>query len=127
MTFNLARKAFSEFTLLHFPQDNIQLVLICDASNVACSAVLEQAEVVDGKTEHQPLGFYSAKFGNSQLKWSTYDKELYAIYSAIDHFHYMIEGCQLLLFTDHRHLVHMFPTKKRIKIERRSRWNKYIL
>lgn len=79
--FNLAKKTFSEFTLLNFPQDNVELLLTCDASsNVACGAVLEQAVVVNGKTEYQLLGFYSTKFESPQLKcsWSTYDEELYA-------------------------------------------------
>lgn len=126
IVFEQAKKAFSEYTLLHFPQHNSKLLLTCDASSVACGAVLEQMVSEDGKTERQPLGFYSAKFSSSQLNWATYDKELYAIYSAVEHFHNLIDGHELLILTDHHPLIHMFTTKKRIKLERRSRWIEFI-
>lgn len=58
--------------------------MTCDASNFACGAVLEQ---VLKNGERQPLGFFSAKFNeNNQLNWSTYDRELYAIYATVENF-----------------------------------------
>ncbi len=108
------------FTLLNFPQPSSKLVLTCYASGLACGAVLEQIVPVDGRIEHQPLAFYS------QLHWSPYDKELFAIYSAVDHFHDLTEGRELCIFTDHQPLINMFTTKRRIKLERRSRWIEFI-
>lgn len=112
--------------MLHFPQNHAKLFLTADASNVACGAVLEQLVETDGVSERQPLGFYSEKFDATKLKWPTIDKELYAIYSAVDHFSYLIEGRELLMFTDHKPLIHIFKTKHRIKLERLSRLVEFI-
>ncbi len=124
--FKKARKAFMHFTLLNFPQPSSKLVLTCDFSGLARGAVPEQIVPVDGRIEHQPLAFYSVKFNPSQLHWSPYDKELFAIYSAVDHFHDLIEARELCIFTDHRLLINMFTTKRRIKLERQSRWIEFI-
>ena len=114
--------AFADYTLLHFPKNGAELRLCCDASGVAIGAVLEQ--IVDG--ERQPLGFYSAKLDERQQQWSAYDRELYAIYSAVDHFSYLVEGRPFTIVTDHRPLCHLFTTQKHQKIERRSRWTEFI-
>lgn len=120
--FENCRKSFIDFTLLHFPVNDAKLILTSDASNTAVGAVLEQ--VVNN--ERQPLGFFSKKLEESKLQYSTYDKELYAIYLAIEHFEHFIEGRDITLVTDHKPLLQIFKTKKRIKLERRARQIEYI-
>lgn len=121
--FEKVRSAFTQFTLLHFPNNDCTLLLTTDASDIAHGAVLEQ---VTNAGERQPLGFFSGKFSAAQQKWSPYDKELYAIYAAVDHFSYMLEARHFTILTDHRPLLEMFKTKKRIKLEKRSRYIEYI-
>lgn len=115
-------EAFANFTLLHFPRNDTDLILTCDASKVGVGAVLEQ--IVNG--ERQPLGFYSEKLDDAQRLWSTYDRELYSIYAAVNHFSYLIEGRVIHIVTDHRPLVHIFSSKARIRLERRARWVEFI-
>lgn len=69
-------------TLTH-PQPNAYLALMCDASDTAVGAVLNQRN----NNSWEPLGFYSKKLSPAQVKYSTYDRELLAIsYLAIRYF-----------------------------------------
>jgi len=95
---------------------------VCDASGTAIGGVLEQ--LVEG--EPKPITFYSEKLKNNQLTWCPYDKELYAIYACVQNFEHLIRGYDVTLVTDHRPLVNMFTTKKRILLERRSRQIEFI-
>lgn len=67
-------------------------------------------QVIDNG-ERQPLGFFSANFDNNKSHWATYDKDLYAIYSAVENYQYLLEGRDVLLVTDHKRLIHIFTTK----------------
>ena len=121
--FEKVKQAFVKYTLLHFPNNDSDITLTCDASQYTFGGVLEQ---IDRDGQRQPLGFFSGKFKENQREWSVFDKELHAIYAAVEHFEYMIEGRELTLFTDHKPLVKMFTMKKRSKLERRSRYIEYI-
>lgn len=114
--------AFASYTFLHFLKNDAELRLYCDASNVAVGAVLEQ---IFGN-ERQLLGFYSSKLDPKQQLWCTYDRELYAVYAAVEHFSHLLEGRVFTISTDHKPLVYMFESKARIKLERRLRWIEYI-
>lgn len=121
--FAAVKAAFSNFVLLHFPQDDVHLLLTTDASNVAIGGVLEQ---VTATGERQPLAFYSRKLTDNESRWSTYDKELLALYASVEHFRHLVEGRELQLITDHKPLIYMFQQKKPIKLQRRSRYIEYI-
>lgn len=112
--------AFSNYTLLNFLKDDSELQLTCDASAVSIGGVLEQ--IIDG--EAQLLAFYSEKI-DEKSHWSTYDKELYGIYTCTSHFEYLLQGFTTLV-TDHKPLLSMFQRKVPIKIERRSQYIEFI-
>ena len=50
------------------------------------------------------MGFYSKKLSPSQQKYSTFGRELLALYEAVKHFRYFIQGLLFKLFTDHKPL-----------------------
>jgi hypothetical protein len=53
----------------------------------------------------QRLAFYSKKLSGAGTRYSTFDKELLATFSAVRHFRFLLEGRQFHLFTDHKPLV----------------------
>lgn len=86
------------------PVCNVPLALMTDASDKSAGAVLQQK--IDNNWI--PLGYFSKKFTTAQQKYSTYDRELTAIFLAIKHFRYLIEGQQITIFTDHKPLTFAF-------------------
>ena len=121
--FDKAKIVFSKYTSLHFYKNNSKLILTSDASGIAVGAVIEQ---ITAKGEREPLGFFSKKLTDSQLDWPVYDKELYAIYSSLEHYEYLLQGREVTIYTDHKPLTFMFTVKKLDKIERRNRQIQYI-
>ena len=87
-------------TLAH-PLPNSIIALTTDASDIGIGACLEQ------HTERgwQPISFFSKKLKKSEQKYSTFDRELLALYEAVRHFRYFLEGRNFIMFTDHQPLV----------------------
>lgn len=102
--FNKAKDSLAAASLLVFPSHNASLQLTTDASNVAVGAVLEQ--LVHGQP--YPIAFFSRKLSGAESRYSTFDRELLAVYLAVRHFRHMIEGASFHIFTDHLPLVHAF-------------------
>jgi hypothetical protein len=50
----------------------------------------------------QPLAFFSKKINPAQQKYGAYDRELLAIYEAVQHFRHMLEARHFTTFTDHK-------------------------
>ncbi|KAH8322052.1 hypothetical protein KR059_001058, partial [Drosophila kikkawai] len=105
--FNECKRTLAEATLLVHPAPTAPLSLCTDASDFAVGAVLHQ--VVDNQL--QPMGFFSVKLTETQRKYSTYDRELLAIYLSIKHFRDMLEGRTFDIRTDHKPLVYAFSQK----------------
>ena len=61
---------------------------MADASDVAVGAVLQQ--YIDDRW--CPVAFFSTKLKPAETRYSTYDRELLAIYLAIKHFRHFVEG-----------------------------------
>ena len=95
--FQKCKDELAKATFLAHPATDAELAIYVDASDVAVEAALHQK--LDGCL--QPLDFYSKKITNTHRKYSTYDRELTAIYQAVCHFQYMIEGRRCYLFIDH--------------------------
>ena len=100
--FEAAKTALVESATLSFPVPRAPLVITTDASNVAVGAVLEQ--IVDGQP--RPLAFFSRKLRKPERKYSTFDRELLAIYLAIRHFKHYVDGASdTRVRTDHKPIV----------------------
>ena len=59
-----------------------------DASDTAIGAVLEQQ--VNG--QWQPLSLFSRQLNKTEIGYTTIDRELLGVHSAILHFRYFLEG-----------------------------------
>lgn len=94
--------------ILAYPDFDKQFVLITDASDKACGAVL--AQEYDGID--RPIAYFSRSFIKGELNKSTIEKELLAIYFAIKHFEPYLYGRKFVVKSDHRPLVHLFGMTK---------------
>ncbi|KAJ2937315.1 hypothetical protein O0L34_g19483 [Tuta absoluta] len=102
--FDECKQGLSEAVTLAYPRADATLALMTDASNVSVGAVSQQRN----NGHWQPLGYFSKKLTDAQQKYSTYDRELLAIYMAIKHFRSLIEGRQVIVYSDHK------PRQKKI-------------
>lgn len=79
--FEKCKLDLSNAAALVHPSRTAELSLYVDASDIAAGAALHQ--VINGNL--QPLGFFSKKFDKAQLRYSTYDRELTAMFLAVKH------------------------------------------
>ena len=77
--FEETKVAINNDVCLAHPDPDVPIKLTTDASEVAMGAELSQER--DGTWK--PVAFFSRKFNPTQKKYSTYDKELLAIFELI--------------------------------------------
>ncbi|GFU50424.1 transposon Tf2-9 polyprotein [Trichonephila clavipes] len=80
---------------------------LVDASDFAVGGALAQFH----DNVWQPLAFLSMKLSASQKNWSTYDRELLAIYTMVKRFRHMLEGREFVIYTDQKPLIKAFQQK----------------
>ena len=78
-SFQHAKSALCDATMLAHPITNAPIAITTDASDIGLGATLEQYV----NNNWQPLAFYSRQLRDAERKYSTYDRELLAIYLAI--------------------------------------------
>ena len=96
-----AKRLLSAVPTLVHPAPGSELSVAVDASESHVGAVLQQRT----RGSWFPLSFYSRKLNDAERKYSTFDRELLAAYSAIRHFRFMLEGRSFTLYTDHKPLT----------------------
>ena len=101
-SFAAARSVLANVPALVHPDPSARISLSVDASGSHIGAVLQQ-EVAGSWA---PLAFYSKKLSAPEIRYSAFDRELFAAYSALRHFRFMLEGRQFILFTDHKPLTY---------------------
>ena len=105
--FNRIKHALANASLLVHPTLDAPTSVITDASDVAVGAVLQQ--YING--QWCPLSFFSRALKPAETRYSTYDRELLAIYLAIRHFRYFLEGRHFHVLTDHKPLIYAFSAR----------------
>ena len=98
---------------LSFPDYSREFVVTTDASDIGVGAVLSQ----DGR----PVAYFSKRLSGSQKRWSTTDKELYAVLASLERFRtYLCYPFKLI--TDHRNLIYLFEKK----VDDRARYGRWL-
>lgn len=97
----------TQIALLAHPDSNSQTRLVTDASDTGIGASVEQFQ--DGSWK--PLAFFSRSLTSTQRKYSTYDRELTAVYQSIKYFDYLLQGREFKVVTDHKPLIYAFQQK----------------
>ena len=101
-SFLSAKRALASAAILVHPISKAKIQLTVDASNSHVGGVLEQ--VVHNRP--QPLAFFSRKLIPAETRYSAFDRELLAVYAAIRHFRFLLEGRIFTVFTDHKPLIY---------------------
>ena len=101
--FHSAKHALANFTKLSYVHGDpsTRLFLTTDASEVGAGAVVEQ----EVNSERRPIAFFSVKFSPTQQRYSTFSRELLAMYLAVKHFRHLLEGRTFTVLTDHKPLT----------------------
>lgn len=120
--FQQCKDALANATLLVHPINNAPISIEVDASAFAIGGVVHQFT----NDIWQPLAFFSKKLNTAQQKYSTYDRELYSIYSAIKHFRYILEGQVFTIFTDQKPLTTVFQQSNEKATPRQFRYLDFI-
>jgi hypothetical protein len=68
----------------------------CDASGVAIGAVLSQ--------DNKHVSYFSEKLNETKRKYSTYDKEFYAIIQALNKWRHYLVPQEFVLYSDNQDL-----------------------
>lgn len=98
------KSSLARETLLAHARIELLLALYTDASDTMMGAALQQ-ETTEG---WQLLPFFSRKLSPTQAKYSTFDRQLLAIYQGMKQFKHMLESRTFAIYTDHKPLVYAF-------------------
>jgi len=120
--FNKLKQSLMDATYLAFPSKSGPMTISADASNDAIGACLNQAQSEGVK----PLCFFSRKLSATERRYSTFDKELLAVFCAVKKWRDLIDPKCTTIFTDHRPLIGAFKNDKPRTSDRQQRQLSFI-
>ena len=86
--FENSKVSIEQATLLAHPRINAPLAIFFDASDFSVGAALQKR--IDD--DWDLLAFFPIKLSTAERKYATYDRELLAIYEAVNYFCHMLEA-----------------------------------
>jgi hypothetical protein len=95
-SFNLLKWKITEQPILVLPDFQKTFQVKCDASGYAVGGVLSQ--------DDRPVAYYSKKLDDAKIKYSTYDKEFYAIIQALKKWRHYLIPKEFVLYNDNHAL-----------------------
>ncbi|PKU81761.1 RNA-directed DNA polymerase [Dendrobium catenatum] len=116
LSFDELKKNMTSAPVLRLPDFSKIFQVDCDASNVGVGAVLSQ--------EGRPVAYFSEKLNETRQRYSTYDKEFYAIVRALHHWSHYLLPKEFVLFTDHAALK-FIESQKKLK-GRHASWSEFL-
>jgi len=91
-SFQLLKRKITKKLIFKLPDFNKPFQVCCDASGTTICAVLSQ--------EDKPIAYFSEKLNESKQKYTSYEKEFYAVVQVQKHWrHYLLANEFGLIFT----------------------------
>jgi len=115
--FDDLRFALSKAPCLTLPDMSKEFVLFTDASKYALGCVIAQ---LNDEGFPQPVAFASKKLSPAETRFSTTEREIFAIVWGVNYFKYFLQGRHFKVFSDHKSLTGML--KLRDPTNRIARW-----
>jgi hypothetical protein len=101
--FEEIKRAIHECPTLFFPNDADPIHVYTDASDYGIGAYI--CQIVDGI--ERAVAFMSMTLIDEKTRWSTLDKEAYAIYYTFQRYEYLLRDVKCTVHTDHKNLIHL--------------------
>ncbi|GJX83545.1 RNA-directed DNA polymerase [Tanacetum coccineum] len=114
--FDILKAKVTKAHVLALPNFDEVFQVACDASGVGIGGVLTPNQ--------QPIAFFSEKLNDARRKYSTYDKEFYAIVRSLDTWRHYLLSNEFVLFYDHETLKFINGQHK-LK-SRHAKWMEFI-
>lgn len=115
-SFEKCKTLLTNDPILQYPDFTKEFVLTTDASNVAIGAILSQGPIGSDK----PVSYASRTLNDSELNYSTIEKELLAIVWATKYFRPYLFGRKFKVLSDHKPLQWIMNLKE--PNSRLTRW-----
>ena len=130
-SFNYLKASLTAIPMLGFPEINSPYILYTDASNDCIGAVLVQSceekdSILPEVPNEKPIYFLSHKLSSSQQKWSTIEKEAFAVKYALEKMNCFLDGSKFIIRCDHEPLVHIINKPSMSNNKKLATWSLYI-
>ncbi|XP_076901115.1 uncharacterized protein LOC143555456 [Bidens hawaiensis] len=105
--FDILKLKLVEAPILQSPDWSLPIEIMCDASDYVVEAVLGQ------RVDKKPVAIYYASktLSDTQLNYTTTEKELLAVVYALDKFRSYIWGSKVIIYSDHSAVMYLMDKK----------------
>ena len=114
-SFDYLKQSLTVVPLLAYPDPNKPYTLYTDASNSCIGACLTQQsddaeQFLPNVKNEKPIYYLSHKLSKTQCKWSTIEKEAFAIHFSLQKLDYYLHNAKFVIKTDHKPLKYLLES-----------------
>ena len=113
--FETLKHNLASFPMLGYPDPNRPYVLYTDASNNCIGACLTQMcdesnSAYPKIRDEKPIYYLSHKLSDTQTRWSTIEKEAFAIHFSLQKLDHYLHNAEFVIRTDHKPLKYLLDS-----------------